>query len=287
MTLCYKTASLQTKRDIIDAVVDCFNVAFKHQGYVYGLFVSDVIVPVYNDESFDSTNGTLAELLKGKEESINMRQSSIWFPSDNELDKFVAEMGESLIPFESDGNKAFTLTKLTAKIINIWCYTEATVFKPYLQHNTSNLGYSNINGKHVWRLITDETENYRPLMQEIKDKCVTLTNEYILEIHNKINDTAFINYKFELLKKWYLLEGWQVDLGDFSLNKSDNVDTFISLIKRAAEPLLDKMTMRGKTIIDKADIKEALAGVNFMLVGLTTLKSVLEKLNGEKLNGEN
>ena len=36
MSINYSTASPQCKRDILTAVINCLDTAFKHQGYVYG-----------------------------------------------------------------------------------------------------------------------------------------------------------------------------------------------------------------------------------------------------------
>lgn len=204
MPLIYKDSDLQTKKDIIEAVISCLKVAFKYQGYVYGSFVRYALVAVY-----DSRMSSLTKMFKGKEEEINIKLLNLWFPTTSDVQSFVQEMGSSFNELPNDNTeRKFYLMKLGTSVTTVVCKTKEQIFKPYLHFNVNALGFSQCG----WKCLTDDVD-YSSLFETIKKKCVSLTADYILELYGSKNyDEDYI-----MIQNDYCSEGWEITIGTFTI----------------------------------------------------------------------
>lgn len=256
MTLNYKTANLQTKRDIIDAVIDCLHCAFKHGGYVKGTFVRYAIVPMFKE------NTSLSTMSKGNEDKIDINGISLWFPDNSSLNAFVIEMGFNL---EMEAIGECYLVKLGTKVAAVYYGTKETSFKPYLRYDINCLGYSMKNDQHHWKVLVDDYPvDHTILLDQIKSKEVKLTPEYILHLNNS---NVGINIILEL-NNFFIARGWTVHVGNTYCDSQITEGTFIEAISKSAKQIIADKLIKVQEDFNKASKVEKIKTLDlFMNVG--------------------
>src|SRR5438105_7742866 len=136
MALDFAHASEQTKQDIVDIVSDCIDVAGNHNGYLYGDFVRNLLVPIYKE------NHSISDLFKTRDavaREVTFNSLFFYFASDVHKDEFVQAMSEQLLFIEKDDVFFdYYLIKLGIKVAKV---SLTTVFDPH--YDNTRLAYYN------------------------------------------------------------------------------------------------------------------------------------------------
>lgn len=228
MALNYKTSDVHNKRDIIDTIDQCIQVAYKFNGYIYGSFVRNALVPLYYEESsidksyVEFTVPFLFEVNRNKVD-VDFDCIDFYFPNQENLDAFVKEMGQKLVyKHINNSSQSYKLIRLGAHVTDIGC----TITKPV--YDISLLGYH----KNRWQITHACTVTRKDLFNKIKQKKVELLDHAILNLKNESD----IRNRFEHLKK-LLYQGWTVTIGN-QIMTTDDYDAFVALLKTATAQII-------------------------------------------------
>src|SRR5438105_3242303 len=185
MALDFKSATKQVKREIIETLSECFNVAKKHDGVIYGQYVRNFVVSTYKDIA---TFPVLDEIIEESETLGSFTHVQLYFPTATVQTAFIEEMGVRLVHDSTSINGSHNfLVKLGVKVAEIICTSK---LNNYFDVNQLAI----IGGK--WSTL-DDAFSKEFLFNRIKQKTVGLMTNYVLGHANQ--PYAILHIAYEVL----------------------------------------------------------------------------------------
>jgi hypothetical protein len=193
---------------VLNAIDDTLKVASKYNGYVFGGYVRDVLVPTE---------------LKGKQNTYNFKDVDIWFSNQTDADAFVAEMGVKFVStfINVDASEIYDFNRkqyhLTMYDICLaWIDVVVSDKYPVNDFNVNMLAYKYESDKLVSKSMGIQSE--LELKKSIINKKLDLLPGYFDKLLPKSTNYANKNLHRERLINRYFKREWKVYFGSAMLN---------------------------------------------------------------------